>query len=149
MRAFCFRLEWAGVKTTGSAIAYPGIGAAHPHWQFDVDSGWLVPAAMPLRPFNAEEAPIEIDLEPRVEEIDLGVAAPADEGAAPSPTGISATLAGFHRLHLPARAMWHEVQCSMPEVPAPQQHTPGSEVEIDNWLVSALRYLKHEFETYM
>ena len=37
----------------------------------------------------------------------------------------------------------------MPEVALPQQHTPQSEVEIDRWLISALRYLKHEFEMYL
>lgn len=36
-----FRLEWAGAKTEGGVIGYPGKGAAHPHWQFDVDAGRL------------------------------------------------------------------------------------------------------------
>jgi len=144
-----FRLEWAGAKTAGSDIAYPGVGAAHPHWQFDVDSYWQVPAAMPVPALNVEEASFEIDLEPRVEEIDLGTSAAADALVPRSPPSITATLASFHRLHLPARAMWHELECIMPEVAAPQQHTPQSEIEIDNWLISALRYLKHEFETYM
>jgi hypothetical protein len=143
-----FRLEWAGAKTTDGTICYPGVGAAHPHWQFDVDSGWLAPAAMPVPTLGAEEAPFEVDLEPNVEDIDLGVA-PALDARVPHRPSFSAMLAGFHRLHLPARAMWHELQCIMPQVAAPQQHTPQSEAEIDNWLTSALRYIKHEFETYM
>ncbi len=139
-----FRLEWAGAKTEGGAIAYPGVGAAHPHWQFDLDSGWIGATPMRVTAGVAEEALIEVDLELEVEEIDLGAVKVAPPGAQ-----ISATLAGFHRLHLPARAMWHQLECSMPEMAAPQQHTPGSDAEIDSWLISALRYLKHEFESYM
>lgn len=135
-----FRLEWAGAKTEGGVIGYPGVGAAHPHWQFDVDAGWFAPAS------QVAEA-IEIDLEPVAEEVDLdnvGVVA-----AAPPRTRISATLAGFHHLHLPARTMWHDLLCVMPEIAAPQQHTPASEDEIDRWVISALRYLRSEFQNYI
>jgi hypothetical protein len=142
-----FRLEWAGAKTEGGAITYPGVGAAHPHWQFDLDSGWIGRAPMHVAALGAGQATIEVDLEPKVEEIDLSAA--ADVAVASPPVRISATLAGFHHLHLPARAMWHELQCVMPELAAPQQHTPQSDTEIDSWLISALRYLKHEFENYM
>ncbi|MCP6105460.1 hypothetical protein NL392_33480, partial [Klebsiella pneumoniae] len=80
---------------------------------------------------------IEIDLEPAAEEIDL------DAGelmtAPPAKTRISATLAGFHHLHLPARTMWHDLLCVMPDMAVPQQHTPTSEDEIDRWVISALR----------
>jgi hypothetical protein len=37
----------------------------------------------------------------------------------------------------------------MPGLAVPQQLTPQSNIEIDSWLISALRCLKHEFETYM
>lgn len=140
MPHLCFRLEWAGVKTEGGVIGYPGVGAAHPHWQFDVDAGWFDPAA------QAAET-LEIDLEPIAEEVDLydgDVIA-----TAPPRARISATLAGFHRLHLPARTMWHDLLCVMPEEVAPQQHTPASEDEIDRWVISALRYLRSEFQSYM
>lgn len=140
-----FRLEWAGAKTEGGVIGYPGKGAAHPHWQFDVDAGWLDNSTLAA----GAGQPIEIDLEPEteVEEIDL------DDGEAiaaaiPRPR-ITATLAGFHRLHLPARSMWHDRLCVMPELATPQQHTPTSEDEIDRWVVSALRYLRSEFQSYM
>jgi hypothetical protein len=138
-----FRLEWAGAKTEGGAIGYPGVGAAHPHWQFDVDAGWLNPAGL----IADEGKAIEIDLEPAAEEVDL------DGGqmmaAQPVNTKLSATLAGFHHLHLPARAMWHDVLCVMPDMAVPQQHTPKTEDEIDRWVLSALRYLRSEFQAYM
>jgi hypothetical protein len=138
-----FRLEWAGIKNDGGAVDYPGVGAAHPHWQFDVDTGWVDPVPSPGK--GATEAIIEIDLEQMTEEIDL----PEDLVRAPAPRRLSATLAGFHRLHLPARTIWHELLCSMPDDARPQQHTPASEDEIDRWVISALRYLKHEFALYM
>lgn len=140
-----FRLEWAGAKTEGGIIGYPGQGAGHPHWQFDVDAGWLGPSPQAV---DGGE-PIEIDLEPAamVDEIDL------EEGdvitVATSKPRISATLAGFHHLHLPARTMWHDLLCEMPNMAAPQQHTPTSEDEIDRWVISALRYLRSEFQNYM
>jgi hypothetical protein len=142
-----FRLEWAGAKTEGGTVAYPGVGAAHPHWQFDVDYGWIGAGSMRALVHSAEGATIEVDLESEMEEIDLPTA--PDIAVEPTPTRISATLAGFHHIHLPARALWHELECTMPEVALPQQHTPQSEAEIDRWLISALRYLKHEFELYL
>lgn len=140
-----FRLEWAGAKTEGGVVGYPGQGAAHPHWQFDVDSGWLNPS----QPVADAGEPIEIDLEPEAEaeEIDLEVS-DMIAVATPKPR-ITATLAGFHHLHLPARTMWHELLCVMPDVATPQQHTPTSEDEIDRWVISALRYLRAEFQTYL
>ncbi|WP_435203715.1 hypothetical protein [Qipengyuania sp. 902] len=139
-----FRLEWAGAKTEGGVIGYPGQGAAHPHWQFDVDAGWL-----DTSPSAADgDEPIEIDLEPKAkgEEIDLDDSnLSADATQKPR---ISATLAGFRHLHLPARTMWHDLLCVMPDVAAPQQHTPTCHDEIDRWVISALRYLRSEFQTY-
>lgn len=143
-----FRLEWAGAKTeSGGGVAYPGSGAAHPHWQFDVDAGWIdlpFPAAD-----RVGDGAVEIDLEPAVEEIDLGDDNGGVAAALRPARRISATLAGFHHLHLPARTMWHDLLCVMPDVATPQQHTPESEDEIDRWVISALRYLRSEFQTYM
>ena len=111
-----------------------------------MDAGWI--NRLPLGAEGAEEAAIEIDLEPVTEEVDLG-----DDGAVvvapPPPPRVSATLAGFHHLHLPARTMWHDLLCVMPDVATPQQHTPESEEQIDRWVVSALRYLRSEFQTYL
>jgi hypothetical protein len=138
-----FRLEWAGAKTVGGAVSYPGVGAAHPHWQFDVDASWI---GQVVEVGEGVREAVDIELEPVAEEVDL------DEGRdvmlVPSPR-ISATLAGFHRLHLPARTMWHELLCVMPDEATPQQHTPESEEQLDNWVVSALRYLKSEFQSYL
>jgi hypothetical protein len=78
---------------------------------------------MHVTALGAGQATIEVDLEPKVEEIDL--AAGADLPVASPAARISATLAGFHHLHLPARAMWHERQCVMPELAsATAAHAP-------------------------
>jgi hypothetical protein len=139
-----FRLEWAGGTTQDGIVSYPGMGAAHPHWQFDVDGGWFpVPGAVGVM----ESEVIDVALEPEVEDIDLvgaNVVPPALQTAT-----LGATLVSFHRLHLPARAMWHQMLCDMPGIASPQQHTPASEEEIDRWLISALRYLAHEFSAYL
>jgi hypothetical protein len=137
-----FRLEWAGAKTEGGAVGFPGVGAAHPHWQFDVDAGWVdrVP------PAAEEEKAVDIDLEPVAEDVNLGDDGGGGGVATPR---VSATLAGFHHLHLPARTMWHDLICVMPDVATPQQHTPESEEQIDRWVISALRYLRSEFQTYL
>ncbi len=140
-----FRLEWAGAKTDKGVIGYPGVGAAHPHWQFDVDPHWMESVGM--RANATEPKAIEIDLEPSAETIDLEA---GDEVVAATPTlRISAALAGFHHLHLPARTMWHDLACIMPDLATPQQHTPASGEEIDRWVVSALRYLRSEFQRYV
>jgi hypothetical protein len=138
-----FRLEWAGAKTESGVIGYPGQGAAHPHWQFDIDAGWLDA----LRTNADGVEPIEIDLEPEVEVIDLEDGEVLTIATPKRP--ITATLAGFHHLHLPARTMWHDLLCVMPDIATPQQHTPTSEEEIDRWVISALRYLRSEFQNYM
>lgn len=142
-----FRLEWAGAKTTDDAISFPGRGAAHPHWQFDVDNAWFGSSAGAVSRSRASVAILEIDLEPEVEAIDL--VAPEVATGDVLHGQINSALSGFHRLHLPVRALWHESMCEMPEFAEPQQHTPKSETEIDNWMLSSLRYLKHEFETYL
>ncbi len=145
-----FRLEWAGAKTEGGAISYPGIGAAQPHWQLDIDAGWI--DALHPEHANAAGATIEVDLEPAVEEVNLDEEAgdgDASNNPLLRPKKISPTLAGFHHLHLPARSMWHEMLCVMPDLAGPQQHTPSTEAEIDNWVVSALRYLRSEFRNYL
>lgn len=136
-----FRLEWSGTKTDGGSVTYPGLGAAHPHWQFDIDSGWI-----DQPPEGIDE--VEIDLEPEVEDINLSdYGSGATVASLPSRL-ISATLASFHHLHLPARTMWHDLMCVMPDVATPQQHTPENEDQIDRWVISALRYLRSEFKAY-
>lgn len=139
-----FRLEWAGANTKDGTVAYPGVGAAHPHWQFDVDAGWIdrvSPAAA-----GGEAETFEIDLEPTAENVDLD---DFESVGQLEPPRISATLASFHRLHLPARTMWHDLLCAMPDVATPHQHTPESEQHIDRWVISALRYLRSEYQTYL
>jgi hypothetical protein len=130
-----FRLEWVGAEAQGKEYVFPGKGAAHPHWQFDVESSWFEDG-------HAEE--ITIRLEPAEEMISLDGSALASE-----PAQISSTLSSFHRIHLPARAMWHKSMCVMPETAEPQQHSPESTDEIDRWFISAVRYVGHEFQAYM
>lgn len=144
-----FRLEWAGAKTEGGTIAYPGAGAAHPHWQLDVDTGWIDLLSQVGQAY--EEATIDIDLgsQVEVEDVDLGDDDADVVVATPPARRVSATLAGFHHLHLPARTMWHDLLCEMPDFATPQQHTPEHEDQIDRWVISALRYLRSEFRAYM
>lgn len=141
-----FRLEWSGAKIDGGTVSYPGLGAAHPHWHYDVDAGWIGRESQAA--LDAIDIAVEVDLEPVVEEIDLSDEDGLDSALAPT-RRVSPTLAGFHRLHLPARTMWHELICEMPNIATPQQHTPESEEQVDRWLISALRYLKSEFQTYL
>ena len=57
-------------------------------------------------------------------------------------------LSWVHRVHLPVRAMWHAQVCAMPNDAASHQHEPTTVDEVDSWILSAVRYLRHEFDTY-
>jgi hypothetical protein len=124
------------------------VGSAHPHWHFDVD------ADLAERPMSGEdvgeEVAIEINLEPSPEEVDLDDDANGQNSViSTSQHQLASTLSRFHHVYLPARTMWHDLLCEMPGNATAQQHTPASEEEIDRWVISALRYLKSEFQTYM
>ncbi len=131
-----FRLEWVG--RDGPEGAFPGSEAAHPHWQFDADSNWTQ--------IQDPKAMVEVEIGEPEEEIDLA------GGEAPelplAPAAARKQLQWFHRLHLPARAMWHEKLRSIPGEPEGQQHEPQNSDEIDYWVLSAVRYVRHEFQTY-
>lgn len=136
--ALQFRLEWAGRREDGSGgLVFSGQGAAHPHWQIDLhelgnDEGVTKEILIDL----AEANPVE--------EIDLHSLAPER----PERPRRSPPLRWFHKLHLPARAMWHERPYAMPDDAESQQHEPAKIEEIDNWVLSAIRYVRHEFSTY-
>ena len=127
-----FRLEWAARwKNSLGAFEFPGKGAAHPHWQMDLQSATID---------GASTTEISIDLSERyvVEDVDLN--APAYDRCKPA--------RWFHKLHLPARAMWHEKPCTIPDEVEGQQHEPKTVDELDNWTISAIRYIQHEFYAY-
>ena len=133
-----FRLEWSGrQKQNSGEFQFPGVGSAHPHWHIDVSE---------LGRDDAEKNEIEIQLPSSTpsESIDLVQATKPDQTAL-APTG---SQHWFRRLHLPARAMWHETPCLMPDEVVSQQHQPASVEEIDNWVISSVRYVCHEFSIY-
>lgn len=141
-----FRLEWAGPEQVGKKYVFPGKGSAHPHWQFNGElRGQPANAAIQIEPQT-----IDVALAPDVATVNLeALTPPADIEVAPpmiaDPVG---PFPWFHKLHLPARALWSEVECRMPDEASAQQHPPASTEELDRWVVSALRYMRHEFSSY-
>ena len=130
--AMQLRLEWeARWENHDGRFEFPGRGAAHPHWQ--VDSHVLLGD----RSMGAEMTINLEDAQP-TEEIDLS----RNSSVTSHPSR------WFHKLHLPVRAMWHERPCVMPGEVETQQHEPRGVDEIDNWVISAIRYVRHEFSTY-
>ena len=135
-----FRLEWAGRRKDESGsgtLVFTGKGAGHPHWQIDLKK--LQEAVGP-----AQEIHIEIPSPITVQEIDLN----KPSSGRPRLTRLRSPLSWFHKLHLPARAMWHEQPCTMPSDAESHQHEPTTLDEIDNWVLSAIRYVRYEFSTY-
>jgi hypothetical protein len=134
-----FRLEWAGRDgPERGQLAFPGHEAAHPHWHFDAESNWTV--------IEDPKAMVDLEIGEPEEEINLA------DGEVPEPTVVATApreqFRWFHRMHLPARAMWHEKLRSIPGEPDGQQHEPQNSDEIDNWVLSAVRYLRREFRLY-
>ena len=132
------RLEWAGRGDDGSGrLVFPGQGAAHPHWQIDLHE-LVFPESV------ATEVTIDVDARDTVEEIDLDTVG-VEPRVSPHRKGF---LGWVHRVHLPVRAMWHAQVCAMPNDPASHQHEPTTVDEVDSWILSAVRYVRHEFDTY-
>lgn len=135
-----FRLEWVGRdREHEGSLVFPGHEAAHPHWQFDADSNWTL--------IQSPEVTVDVEIAEPEEEIDL-------EGGETSEPPLARAVARnplywFHRLHLPARAMWHERLRSIPGEPEGHQYEPQSSDEIDHWVLSAIRYIRHEFQVYV
>jgi hypothetical protein len=137
-----FRLEWAGREPgDAGALEFPGLGAAHPHWQFDADATWIADA-------SDDGMAVDVQIPPRPEEMMELMPADQQADATSVPAKGRNPLFWFHRLHLPARAMWHEALRAIPGEPEGQQHEPIDTDEIDRWVISALRYLRHEFKLY-
>ena len=137
------RLEWAGRDDDGGteeprALVFPGRGAAHPHWQVDLHE-ILVAAGSGTR---AQVAEIDLAESKRVQEINL------DAPARSIPTGQGPFFPWFHKVHLPARAMWHEDPLGPEGGATGHQHEPANGAQIDNWVLSAVRYLRDELSKY-
>lgn len=135
------RLEWAGRDhdhegRDSETLVFPGRGAAHPHWQVDLHEMFIADGIQPV------VRTAEIDLSPRIEEVDL------DEPTGSVPYVQHRLLPWFHKLHLPARAMWHEDHKDSPRDAGRHQHEPESGQQIDNWVLSAVRYLRNELSKY-
>ena len=138
MEILPLRLEWAGRWQDASGrIVFPGQGAAHPHWQIDLEE-------LVRHDVVGTEVSIDMPAHQTIEEIDLDGTL-ADR---PESTYRRGGLSWVHRVHLPVRAMWHEQPCVIPNDTASHQHEPATVGEIDNWVLSAVRYLRHEFVTY-
>lgn len=139
-----FRLEWAArLPDPNGAYLFTGKGSAHPHWQFDGDL-----RALTLEQTDPEPGQvIDVELESTEQDVDLELGFETKPIVATT-LGSPGAIPWFHRLHLPARAMWADQLCQMPDEAGPQQHEPSSSTEVDNWLVSAIRYMRHEFSQY-
>lgn len=126
------RLEWdARRQNREGGFDFPGHGAAHPHWQIDLHA----PASYST---TSSETVVDLETSQPTETIDLA--------AQDIPT--SEPSRWFHKLHLPARTMWHERACGMPNYVDMHQHQPSGCRHIDNWVISAIRYMRHEFSAY-
>ena len=145
------RLEWSdrGLDDSGRLL-FPGRGAAHPHWQFDD------PAES-----NAASIALELVETPQTEEdttVDLTEELLSDEPLratqeAMTRDGSAANLQAaryswFHKVHFAARAHWADEICDLQEESQPHAHAPDSLEQIDKWIISALRYMGHEFDKY-
>ena len=137
------RLEWASYEDSdrngqSDTRTFPGHGVAQPHWHVDLHEVFAARA----REDSGQAGEIDLNTVTPTEEIDL-----EDAGAADAPIQ-RPLLPWFHRLHLPARAMWH----TEPEGPfndaQRHQHEPASGNEIDNWVLSAIRYVRDEISKY-
>jgi hypothetical protein len=137
-----FRLEWVGRELDADGgLIYTGKEAAHPHWQFDTNPSWTIRSTpadeivdVSLPQLDYED--IELDLE------NLDANRMVDNVVSTDP------FKWFHRLHLPARATWHDSLRSIPGDATGHQHEPQDTEELDRWLLSALRYMRYEFQKY-
>lgn len=129
------RLEWEGPEVDAQGhLGFPGDGAAHPHWQIGAPD-W-------------EEAPESALLRSRESEVINRTKELFEREKAVPPVPLAGARRWLQRLHLPARAHWIEAPCDMDDPTNVHVHPPGSLKEIDNWIISALRYTRHEFHKY-
>jgi hypothetical protein len=138
------RLEWMDRELTEERL-FPGSGAAHPHWQFDdpTEPNAEAIASELLRPKESETSAIDVTHELL-----------SDKSTEPAPTLLTTLPAGryrwFHKIHFAARAEWATREiCNFAEIEQTQHaHSPFETSELDRWIISALLYVRNEFEKY-
>ncbi|MBI2262548.1 MAG: hypothetical protein HYU62_12895 [Caulobacterales bacterium] len=142
-----FRLEWSGYDENAGDFVFPGAGAGHPHWQFGLGG------RDPFREVEAEQAD-EIAAELGQMAVD-DTALLLKEDAGPdqaSDSGEELRLRSlWKRLHFPANAAWATTIWDPVSDPAgTKSHawSPISPDHIDNWVISAVRYVANEFGKY-
>lgn len=139
-----FRLEWSGYDESSGQFVLPGSGAGHPHWQFGVDA---------LDVGSTSETADEIADELLQDETDDTALLLDDEAQAiAEPAPSSAKLRAFwKRMHFPSNAAWATAIWDPANDPAGvKSHawSPSSSDDIDNWVISAVRYVQSEFRNY-
>lgn len=139
-----FRLEWSGYDESSGQFVLPGSGAGHPHWQFGVD---------PSDGSATGETADEIAEELRQIETD-DTALLLDDGLGEIVEAVSSPSkfrSFWKRMHFPSNAAWATAIWDPANDPAGvKSHawSPSSSDEIDNWVVSAIRYVQSEFRNY-
>ena len=137
-RTLPLRLEWTGLQDNGfGRLEFPGKGAAHPHWHIDLHE--LMRYELGIR-----EVAVDVGQRDAIEKIDL-YATSVEPAVSVDRT---VALNWLHRVHLPARAMWHERPYVDQYDAEGHQHKPVTLDEVDNWILSAIRYLHNEFEAH-
>ena len=136
-----FRLEWSGYDENGGQFLLPGSGAGHPHWQFGIDA---------LDIDSGGETADEIEVELNQSTVD-DTALLLDAGPAESAYSGEKLRSFWKRMHFPANATWAAAMWDPDDDPqGTKSHatSPSNAGDIDNWVVSAIRYVRNEFENY-
>ena len=134
-----FRLEWDNWLDQDMPNK-----AAYPHWQFD---RWLTASDIS----GVELSELRASFENSRSEALIFKSAKQQETSDNGLRVCRPNLGWFTRLHFPSYAPWatHPIQ-SLDDPKAPQSHRsiPDSVTQIEDWINSALCYLKNELETY-
>jgi hypothetical protein len=139
----CFRLEWEDRnQNCDGRRVFSAAGAAHPHWQFD---RWLT---------NSDGERLEELRRELVESEDRPVrefsANDGGSGASIGGAGTRRNLSWFTKIHFPATAKWPVSPiASMESETQPHAEAPASLVQIENWIGSSLRYVRHQGTNYL
>lgn len=139
-----FRLEWSGFDESSGQFVPPGSGAGHPHWQFGVDALDASPSGETADEIASELLQVATD--------DTALLLDGEAPAITEPAPSSAKLRAFwKRMHFPSNAAWATTIWDPANDPAGvKSHawSPSSSDDIDNWVISAIRYVQSEFGNY-
>lgn len=141
-----FRLEWADRKGAPGELAFPGNGAGHPHWQFRGED---------LVEQRGDE---NVSAEAIAEQLQRAAVDETDRLTGELSIPLSAldaparrSIAMLGRFHFPANAGWAAAiwdPASNPEGKDLHASSPASCDELDNWIISAMRYVSNEIRNY-